>query len=149
MAGYNPPIPAWFMEWGTKAAFVGEIPDEELGDIRSEDELFDLARDSIAILLPKLLDALRKKFHERYHMNASLGHKTLFYFFESPNALEAIGLTLSIRNRHVFLNMLYAPYDLNDKIDYSKKVEVKTTVSDPDLAGLALMRLVRDLLSKV
>jgi hypothetical protein len=45
--------------------------------------------------------------------------------------------------------MMYAPVNLHNVVDYKKVVETKEMLEDPELAGIALMRLARKVLAQV
>ena len=116
-------------------------------DILDDEKIFKEARDSLEILLPKLLDLLYRTFKDRFHMNASGGKSRIFYYFATKDPLENIALTLGIKAHMPYLSMMYVPTALHGGADYKRGIEFKEVVEDPELAGLTMMRLARKLLS--
>ena len=165
MAGPNPPIPAWVTAWaeGVEAANVktayadnGYLHQVQLDKtipsmpaVKTDHQLFEEARESIAILLPNFLNLLKQKFKDKFDMNASATGTRIYYFFAPRLPLENIAVSLGVHNHRIFLSVLYAPVDLHGAVNYSKAIEAKENVEDPELAGLALMRLGRKVLGRV
>lgn len=167
MAGPNPPIPAWVTVWADrvqaeaiKTAYAdnGYLHDLQLQKthpsipvpkIKTDQELFAEARESIAILLPNFLALLKSKFKDKFDMNASATGTRIYYFFSPKHPLENIAVALGVHNHRCFLSVLYAPVNLHGAVDYTRAIEVKENVEDPELAGLALMRLGRKVLARV
>lgn len=160
MAGPNPPIPAWVYAWGSsvdaadiKVAYADVSPLHKtlpgLPAAKTDEQLFNDARESIAILLPNFLKLLHSKFNEKFHMNSSASGTRIYYFFATNHPLENVAVTLGVRGGRMFLSVLYVPVDLHGRVDYRKSIELKEDVQDPELAGLALMRLGRKVLGRV
>ncbi len=167
MAGPNPPIPAWVAQWAdgvqavaVKTAYADEgylrdlpfqktHPSIPVPPIKTDKQLFDEARESIAILLPNFLALLKQKFKESFSMNASAAGTRIYYFFAPKHPLENIAITLGVHRGRTFLSVLYVPVDLHGHVDHKKAVEIKEDVQDPELAGLALMRVARKVLARV
>ncbi len=157
-AGASGPIPHWVFEWGAglerqvdalRLAYIGEkefyAPTKLL-----DPETFSDAKDSLNALLPKFQSMLRAKFGERYHAVMSQTSTRIYYFFSAPSALESFSISLLVKHGNVHLALGYVPARLvGQGLDYSKMVEEQENVGDPDLTGLALMRLTRKLLSRV
>jgi len=164
-AGEQPTIPAWVFEWGDrtfnaaiKTAYAddGYVHHLELDKtvpsmpvVPTDQQLFQTARESIAILLPHFLGLLYGKFKERYTMNASASGTRIYYYFASKHPLESIALTMVVHQHRIFMSLMYAPIDLHGLVDYKRAVEMKEFVEDPELAGLALTRLGRKVLARV
>jgi hypothetical protein len=108
----------------------------------------DEARDSVGALIPRVLGLLRKSQGDRYAVNGSESHGKIFWFFAPPQPIDAFSLTLSIRGRLAFLSFGYIPYTLAGQLDFRRMISDHAT-ADPELAGLALMRIVRSILSKI
>jgi len=156
--GPNPPaIPAWVFEWGdrltTKIAYLDTKQFDDTTDMRAwrpDNEIFQDAKESVNILLPKFLDLLRRSLHEQYHANASQTGNRIYYYFASNHSLETISLSVIVKRGVVLLALAFIPHGLtNDRPDYSKTIEEQERISDPELAGLALMRLARKVLARV
>jgi hypothetical protein len=140
LGDWQPVIPQEALEFFlTRQAYVPDTPDlQKLDD----------ARDSVAVFLPKVIEALHKKQGEHYYMNASESQGRVFYFFSPQQPLDAFSLTLSIRNGHAFLAFGYTPYTAQGKLDFHGMVNAQAA-TEPELAGLSLMRLVRAVLAKI
>jgi hypothetical protein len=163
MADYNPPIPTWVFEWaeGTVKTARGVCPDikpfpcPHCGQmvipppVLTDADIVAVARESVASMLPKFQDLLHHKFNERYFMNSSASSTRIHYYFATKTPLETIAVMIGIVNQKVFLSMMYAPVNLHGAIDYKGAVEMRENVEDPELAGLALMRLGRQVLARV
>ncbi len=164
MQGYNPPIPAWVFEWaeGTVKTARGVCPDikpfpcPHCGKMilyppqpLTDAETVAIARDSVAGMLPKFLDLLHHKFNERFFMNSSASSTRIHYYFATKNPLETIAVMIGIVSQKIFLSMMYAPVNLQGAVDYKGATEMRENVEDPELAGLALMRLGRNVLARV
>lgn len=140
LGDWQPTIPQEALDFFLpRLAYLPDTP-----DLQKLDE----ARDSVAVFLPKLLEMLHKKQGERYYMNSSESHGRIFYFFSPQHPLDAFNLALSIRNGHAFLAFGYAPYTAQGKLDFRGMVG-QQAATDPEMAGLALMRLVRAVLAKI
>lgn len=154
MAGENPPIPAWVFEWGdalVKTAYADivykTVP--EMPAVQTDEQIFDLARESIDILLPKFVALLHAKFREKFGMNVSATRQRIFYFFAPHNPLENIAVSLMVKQGKVILSVAYAPVDLHGNVNHRGIIEMKELVQDPEMAGLALMRVGRKVLARV
>ncbi len=145
LGDWQPEIPGWVVKWSSqlfgRVAFVPEH-DEDL-------EVFRLARESVNLLLSKLLDTFRAKFKERFYMNVSQSGNRAYYFFSGHPALETIALNVMVRGGKTTLSMVHIPHDLHGRADMTKSTHQTVVVEDPEMAGLALMRLARSLLAKV
>lgn len=111
-------------------------------------QALDDARDSIGALLPRLLELLHKKQGDRYFMNGSESQGKIFWFFSPPQPVDAFNLTLMIRGAQAFIAFGYTPYTLDGRLDFHGMIS-SHVMAEPELAGLALMRLVRDVLSRI
>lgn len=138
--GWQPTIPeealAYFL---TRSAYVPDTPDLQA---------LDLARDSIGAMLPRLLEVLRKKQGDRYSMNGSESRGKIFWFFSPPQPIDAFNLTLTTRDGLAFLAFGYMPYTVTGQLDFHGMISDHGT-ADPEMAGLALMRLVRSVLGRI
>jgi hypothetical protein len=112
-------------------------------------DVFDEAKLSIEIMLPTLLKTLEKKLHDRFYMNATQQRMKLYYYFSGHPALETFALTLSVQGGSSLLWFGYIPNKLLGGADFQKAIHDSVRVSDPEVAGLALMRLVRKLLTRI
>lgn len=156
-AGPNPVIPAWVFEWGdrvhtaVKTAYLDERKNYDLSPtlVLTDAQIMAAARESVAIMLPKFMEMLHKKFNEKFHMNSSGAATRIHYYFATHHPLETIAVMLGLASKKVFISMMYAPLGLNGAVDYKKAFEQKQVVEDPELAGLALMRLGRSVLGRV
>ena len=138
--GWRPTIPQEGLEYFfTRSAYLPNTP-----DLQALDE----ARDSITALLPRLLELLHKKQGDRYYMNGSESRGKIFWFFAPPQPIDAFNLTLATRNGLAFLSFGYMPYTLTGQLDFHGMVSDHAT-ADPEMAGLALMRLARSVLSRI
>jgi hypothetical protein len=135
-----PTIPKWALERAfVRLAFL----DEE------ETDSLQLAKESVNILLPKFLDLLHKAQGETYYMNASGSHGRIFYYFSPKHPVDSFHLMLGSRRERVILNLSYMPHRLDGSPDFQNSVQLVQGVEDPELAGLALMRLGRQLLTRI
>jgi hypothetical protein len=138
--GWQPAIPKEALEYFlTRQAYLPDTP-----DLQALDE----ARDSIGALLPRVMDLLRKSQGDIYAMNGSESHGKIFWFFSPPQPIDAFNLTLSIRDGRAFMSFGYTPYTLAGKLDFHGMTSEHAT-ADPEMAGLALMRIVRTVLNKI
>lgn len=143
-SGWRPEIPSWvFTKFASREAYVPS-PTEV------EPSVFDLAKESVNILLPKLLDLLRKKMKERYSLNASQRREEVFYYFATKDPVDSFAMHFSVRNGVVLLDFSYVPFSpVTNRPDYTKVIESRGVAKDPELAGLALMRVVRQVLDQI
>jgi len=138
--GWQPTIPQEALEYFfTRSAYLPDTPALQA---------LDDARDSIGALLPRLLELLHKKQGDRYFMNGSESQGKIFWFFSPPQPIDAFNLTLAIRGDQAFMAFGYTPYMLDGHLDFHGMISAHAT-AEPELAGLALMRLVRDVLSRI
>lgn len=114
-----------------------------------DEDAFADAKSSVTIMIPRLLAALSKKFRDKFYMRATQQRFKLYYYFSGDPALETIALTLTLKQGKPFLWLGYIPNKLTGGADFAKAIQEQVAVSDPDMAGLALMRLARSLLAKV
>ena len=136
LAGWRPPIP---QELLTRVAFM---PDTEEGQALED------ARDSVGVFLPKILDTLRKAMGERYHANASESHGKIFYYFAPQQPVDSFNLTVWIHGPNAQVSFGYVPTKIDGSLDIANMKMVRLP-SSPETAGLAVMRALRDLLSKL
>jgi hypothetical protein len=122
----------------------------EVGVPTSAQEVFDAAKLSIEILLPKALSAFRRKFHgDRFYMNATQQRMKLYYYFSTRPALETFTLMLSIRGGLPLLSFGYVPHKPLSGADFKRSITETAFSTDPELAGLTFMRLVRKVLGQI
>jgi hypothetical protein len=133
---WNPPIP---QELLSRVAFM---PDTEEG-LALED-----ARDSVAVFLPKILDTLRKATGERYYANASESHGKIFYYFAPRQPIDSFNLTVWVHGPNAQVSFGYIPTRVDGSLDIANMKSVRLP-SSPETAGMAVMRALRDLLSKL
>jgi hypothetical protein len=140
MSGWRPEIPSWvFGRYQVKLAYAA-----------GDDEVFQLAKESVNLTLPRFLDLLRKRLHDRYSMNASQRRSEIFYFFAAPQPVDSIALHIAVRGGQTVLDLSYVPYGLTDgRPDMSRLIELREKVDDPEMAGLYLMRMTRKLMDSV
>jgi hypothetical protein len=143
MSGYRPKIPSWVFErYSSKEAFQS--------DPKTDAILLNDGRDSISALLPTFITYLRKTLGDRYSMNASATSRDIFYFFEPPHPIDSVAVHLGVRGGRLMLNVSYLPQEISGNgVNLSKIVEDQAIITDPDMAGLFLMRLIKKILSKV
>lgn len=135
-SGWRPPIP---QELLSRVAFM---PDTETGQPLED------ARDSIDVFLPKILDTLRKAMGERYYVNASESHGKIFYYFAPRQPIDSFNLTLWIHGPNAQVSFGYVPTRMDGSLDLANMKSVRLPAA-PETAGLAVMRALRDLLSKL
>lgn len=138
---WQPPIPpeAILRAFGERQAYV---PDTQ--SLISLDE----ARDSVGVFIPKIQELLKKKQGDRYYVNASENRGRIFYFFSPPQPIDTFNMTLAMRGNKTHLSFGYTPYKLDGSPDF-KKMITKQVLTEPDVAGLAMMRLVRATLAEI
>jgi hypothetical protein len=112
-------------------------------------DLFDDAKLSVEIMLPRVLRTLRDKFRDPFYMNATQQRLKLYYYFSAHPAMETVALMVSLKNGVIALWLGYIPHKLMGGADFKRGIHETVVVHDPELAGLALMRLLRKLLSRV
>jgi hypothetical protein len=140
MSGWNPTIPDWvFDRFQEKVAFAPS----------GDKEVFALAKDSINILLPNLINLFRKVLGDKYSMNASQRLHEIFYFFSPPQPVDSIAMHLGVRGDKLALSMTYIPYTLMGRPDFSKASELREVIDDPEVVGLHMMGMARRLLAKI
>jgi len=140
MSGWNPPIPDWvFSRFQDKLAFApsGDKP------------IFALAKESVNLLLPNLLNLFRKTLGDKYSVNASARLHEIYYFFAPPQPVDSIAMHLGIRGEMTTISMSYIPFTISGKPDFSKLVELKEIVADPEVVGMHMMNMGRKLMSKI
>jgi len=111
--------------------------------------VFDDAKLSIEIMLPSVLKTLGKKFGDRFYMNATQQKNKLYYYFSGQPALETFALTLSTQGGSTLLWLGYIPNKITGGADFKRAMHEAVRVQDPEMTGLALMRLLRKLLSRI
>lgn len=141
LGDWQPAIPKEALEYlqSVKLAFM---PDTEEGAMLED------ARASVAVMLPKLLKTLQQHQGDRYYMNASESHGKIFYFFSPRQPIDAFSLTLYIQKGEAICVFGYTPYKLDGSLDF-KGMKSERTLSRPEMAGLAVMRIVRELLATI
>jgi hypothetical protein len=141
MSGWNPPIPEWVFRFGAKEAFAPSPGDHDT---------FELARESVHLMLPTLLGLFRKRLGDRYSMNASQRGLDLFFYFTTPHPIDSIVLHLGVKNGRVQIELRYVPFRLSTSLpDFTKSVGVGEWCDDPEMVGLHVMRMARKVLDKV
>ena len=126
------------------------VKDHTFENLRTvQEEMFEDAKDSLGVMLPKVLAALGKKFHDRFYMRATQQRFKLYYYFSGHPALETIALSLTLKNGKPLLWLGYIPQKISGGSDIAKSIHEQVVVPEPELAGLALMRLVRTLLGRI
>lgn len=133
---YSPKIPK---EYLARCAFA---PSD------SNFEAITNAQDSINVFLPKFIELLRKTQGDRYYVNTTEGQGRLVYFFAPRQPIDTFGLMLSVKGDKAVMTLSYMPYNLQGTYDF-KKSRSEKVVSDPEMAGLAFMRLARKLLQQL
>jgi hypothetical protein len=132
---WQPPIPDWARPAVLAFANTGED--------------FYAAKVSVNVLLPKLVKLLSSTMGDRYHLSASESRGQVFYFITSRHQLDAFSIMLSVPQEGTArIVASYVPYDLRKMPKLKEKVEVVHT-AEPDLAGMALMRAGRQLLTEI
>jgi len=106
------------------------------------------ARASVGVMLPRILSTLAKHQGDRYYMNASESHGKIFYFFSPRQPIDAFNLTLYIKGKEAVCVFGYTPYKLNGMLDFAN-MKSETTLSRPEMAGLGVMRILRELLEQI
>jgi hypothetical protein len=141
LGDWQPPIPKEAREFlqGIKVAY---IPDTD--SLRALDD----ARSSVQVMLPKILTTLTKHQGDRYYMNASESHGKIFYFFSPRQPIDAFSLTLYIKGDEAVCVFGYTPYKLNGMLDFAN-MKSERTLSRPEMAGLGVMRIMRELLATI
>lgn len=108
----------------------------------------EAARDSVDVFLPKILDTLRKAMGERYYVNSSESHGKIFYYFAPRQPVDSFNLTLWVRGPNAQVSFGYVPTKVDGSIDLANMKSVRLPAA-PETAGLAVMRALRDLLTKL
>jgi len=141
LGDWQPPIPKEARDFfhGIKVAY---LPNTE--DLVALDD----ARSSVQVMLPKILITLGKHQGDRYYMNASESHGKIFYFFSPHQPVDAFNLTLYIKNGEAVCVFGYTPYRLNGMLDFAN-MKSEQVSAIPEMAGLAVMRILRDLLATI
>lgn len=140
MSGWKPTIPDWvFSRSQSKLAFAPS----------GDKVIFTLAKQSINLFLPNLLNLFRKTLGDRYSMNASSRSKEIYYFFEPPQPVDSIAMHLAIHGEMSTISLSYMPYKFDGTPDFSKVTEMSEVVADPEVVGLHMMNMARKLMSKI
>jgi hypothetical protein len=140
MSGWKPTIPDWvFSRFQSKESFA------PAGD----KAIFTLAKESVNLFLPNLLNLFRKTLGDRYSMNASSRSKEIYYFFSPPQPVDSIAMHLAIHGEMSTISLSYMPYKFNGTPDFSKLIELSEVVADPEVVGLHVMNMARKLMSKI
>lgn len=106
------------------------------------------AQTSVDLFLPKILELLFRKQGDRYYLSASESRGRIFYYFAPRHPIDAFNLGVAIRNGRAHLFFGYTPAKLDGTLDLHGMIQEKTS-AEPEMAGLAVMRLVRSILSQV
>ena len=136
MSGWKPPIPEWVF---SRVSFA------PAGD----KAIFALAKESVHILLPKLLTLFRKTLGDRYSMNASSRNNEIYYYFSPPQPVDSIAMHLAIRGEMTTISLSYMPYKLDGTPDFPKVTILKEVVADPEVVGLHMMTMARKLMVQI
>lgn len=148
LGSWQPPMPEWV--FGLTASFPGEKTALSGPPTALEDQVkFQDAKESIAILLPKFMQTLSSKYHDRYHMNATSRGTRMHYYFATYHPLETFVVDLNVRGGRILLSVHFIPHDMKGKPNLAGSVNEAARVDEAELAGLTLMRLARKLLSRV
>ena len=138
-SGWQPSIPKALL-----AAFFKDrqayVPDTK--SLVSLDE----ARDSVGVVIPKILELLKKSQGERYYVNASESQGRIFYFMAPRQRIDAFSMTVAMQGPKAHISFGFTPYKLDRTPDF-KKMITKQALAEPEVAGLAMMRLVRTVLA--
>ncbi len=137
MEGWNPPIPQWVF---ARVAFAPS----------GDKIIFTMAKDSVNTLLPNLLALFRKSLGDKYSVNVSQRGQQAYYYFTTPSPypLESIAMYIGVSGEIPMLSMSFTPYTLEGKPDFSKTIEMKEKIADPEVVGLHMMSMARRLISK-
>jgi hypothetical protein len=111
--------------------------------------VFDDAKLSMEVMLPSFQNQLSKKFHDKFYMRATQQRLKLYYYFSGYPALETIALTLGIHGGYPLVWVGYIPTKLQGGSDFSKAIHEQAIATNPELAGLTMMRLVKKLLQRI
>lgn len=114
-----------------------------------EQEAFSDAKASLGVMLPKVLQTLGNKFKDKFYMRATQQKLKLYYYFSGHPALETIAFTLTMKGGKPFLWAGYIPTKLTGESDLAKAIHEQMAIREPEMAGLALMRLLRGLLARI
>lgn len=114
-----------------------------------EEEAFGDAKLSIEIMLPKVLQTLAKKFRDKFYMRATQQRLKLYYYFSGHPALETIALTLTMKGGKPLVWLGHIPMKISGGADFAKAINEQARVQDPEMAGLACMRVLRGLLGRI
>jgi hypothetical protein len=135
---WQPPIPQEALAF-FRTAYLPNTPSFQL---------LDDARDSIGVFLPKILDLLHKKQNDRYFMNSSESKGRLFYFFSPRQPVDSFSLTLYMKGLQAFVAFGFIPYKPGGGLNIQGMIS-EHALAEPDIAGLAVLRLVRSVLSRL
>jgi hypothetical protein len=136
---WQPTIPTEFLKWAFR---------ERVAFRPEDNSQLDLARDSVTVFIPKILDLLKKHQGEKYGVTGSESHGRLFYFFTDKHRLDSFNMTIAIKNEKAQISFGFTPYKLNGSPDFENMITKQNTI-DPEVAGLGMMRLVRYVLNGI
>lgn len=114
-----------------------------------DEETFSDAKASVEVMLSRVMQTLGKKFRDKFYMRATQQKLRLYYYFSGHPALETIALTLTLKSGKPLLWIGYIPTKISGGSDFAKAIHEQMLVREPEMAGLALMRLLRSLLARV
>lgn len=118
--------------------------------VTAAEEAFADAKASLGSMLPRLLVALNSKFRDQFYMRATQQRFRLYYYFSGDPALETIALTMTLDGGRTSLWLGYIPNSVAmSGADFKRAIQEQASVDDPEMTGLALMRLSRSLLAKI
>lgn len=143
-------IPSWVegLSERVKVALSYGDPEDYL-EVRSDADVFQDAKDSVAVMLSKFMQMLSSKYHDRYRMNATQRSTRMHYYFATQHPLETFVLDLNVRYGKLQMALHFIPHGPTGEPLLAQSKHELEKVSDPELAGLALTRMARKLLSKV
>lgn len=151
--GATSSVPSWVVAWGdgwgtklsARVALLSDLPGYKLSDV----EVFAQAQESLHILLPKFQALLYSKLQERFSASVSRSGTRAYYFFSSDSELETFAITMMVRRGVVDLVLGYVPISVSGHPNYDQAIEEHERVIDPEMAGLALMRVTRKIFNLI
>lgn len=148
LGSWQPPMPEWV--FGLTASFPEEKVALSGPPTALEDQiLFQDAKQSVALFLPKFLQMLGSKYHDKYHMNATSRGNRMHYYFATHHPLETFVVDLNVRGGRVLMAVHFIPHDVKGKPNLAGSVNETAKIDSAELSGLTFMRLARKLLSRV
>lgn len=140
--GWQPAIPKELLVRQSRVA---------LALTEQEQQYFQTAKESVYSLLPSFTQLLRKRLGGKYGMSASQRAGDVFLYFTEPShPIDSWTIHIQVRRNMVMLDIGCIPMvPGTERLDLKNSREVQVRVSDPDLAGLDLMRAARKLLDRM